>query len=157
MQGVVQRRTADRRGAAAKRSDAVLHHRGVSAKHQDVVETDAEFVGGDLRESSFFALAVRTRTRHDCDFSTRLNLHRSAFPSAGRRCGGRTNRADFSVRGNADAHVFTLLACVGLLLAEFVVANEVEGFLQRRGVIARVIHQAGGRGVRELVLRNEIL
>src|SRR5205807_9049638 len=70
LERVVKRRAANSRSAAAKRSDAILHDGSVAAGHQDVVETDAKFVRGNLREGGFFALAVRTCADRK---STRLN------------------------------------------------------------------------------------
>src|SRR5579864_7392718 len=48
-------------------------------------------------------------------------------------------------------------AGVGLLLAEFHVADEVERFLEWRGVIAAVIRKPRSRRVREVLFRDEIL
>jgi hypothetical protein len=45
-------------GAAAERADTVGHDSGVAAQHQNVVDVDAQFVRGDLREGGLLALAV---------------------------------------------------------------------------------------------------
>ena len=65
---------------------------------------DAEFVGGDLGEGGFLALAVRRDAGEDGDFAAGLDLDGGAFPAAGGRGGRGPEGADFAVGGDADAH-----------------------------------------------------
>ena len=77
------RRAADRGRAAAKRADAVLDHAGVAVNHSHVVDVDAQFIRGDLRERSFLSLAVRRSAGQHRDFAGRLDTHCRAFPTTG--------------------------------------------------------------------------
>ena len=58
LEAKIERGAADGGAAAAEGADAVLHDGGVAVENEDVVDADAEFVGGDLREGGLFALAV---------------------------------------------------------------------------------------------------
>ena len=69
MQREVQRRTSDRRRAAAKRADAVLHNCRVAVQHQDVFHIHAQRIRGDLRERGLLALTVRRNAGHHRDLA----------------------------------------------------------------------------------------
>ena len=129
LQRVVQRRAANGGSAAAERANAVLHHGGVAANYQNVVEANAEFVRGNLRERCLFALAVRASAGHDSHFAARLDFHRGALPAARGSRGRRADGANFAVRGNADADVFALFARVGLFLAKLHITDQVQRLL----------------------------
>ena len=83
LEGVIERRAADGRAAAAEGADAVLHDGGVAVDDQDVVDGDAELVGDNLREGGFLALAVGRSAGHHGDFAGGLDLDGGAFPASG--------------------------------------------------------------------------
>src|SRR5258708_37772748 len=58
---------------------------------------------------------------------------------------------------DAYARDFTLLTPLLDVLAQLVVAELLEGDVHRFVVVAAVVHPAGGRVIRELVLADEIL
>src|SRR5712692_5541225 len=67
-------------------------------------------------------------------------------------------RADhFGEARDAYARDLTLLAPLLDVLAQLVVPKLVEGDVHRLVVVAAVVHPAGGRVIRELVLADEVL
>ncbi len=157
LQREVERRTADRRAAAAEGADAVLHDRGVAVQHDHVVDIDAQFVGRDLRERGLLALAMRRSAGQHRHFAGRIDLDRGAFPSAGRRGRRRTERADLAVSGEADAHQTSLLPRFGLFLAQLRIIHQLQRLLQRGFIVAAVVGQSGGGGERKLVGLRKVL
>ncbi len=64
---------------------------------------------------------------------------------------------DLGERADADAHELAALALLGLLLAQVVVADRLEGQLEGARIVARVVLPAGRRLVRELLGLDEVL
>ena len=64
---------------------------------------------------------------------------------------------DLGEAADADAHELAVGALLRLLLAEPGVVDHVQGLLERRRVVARVVRPAGRRLVRELLGLDEVL
>ena len=123
----------------------------------DIVGGDSQFVGYDLGKRRFLSLPVRRRAGKNGDLARWFNSHVAAFPTAGRHGDRWSHRANFHVRREADAHVFSLLAKFGLLLAQGFVAGSFQRQIERRFVIRAVVHDATRRLEGELVRLREIL
>src|SRR5216684_9085381 len=94
----------------------------------DAVERHAQLVGDDLAERRLVALAVRVGACVDDDRAGRRDAYLSRLHERDATGGRRRGRAwaeaaQLDPRGQPDAEVATLLAQVGLLLAELRVAR----------------------------------
>jgi len=58
---------------------------------------------------------------------------------------------------DADPHQLAAFALFGLLFAQFGVADLIERLLQGRMIVAAVVYETQRRGVRELILADEVL
>ena len=76
----------------------------------DIVHRDAEFIGGDLCERGFLALAVGADAGVDGDLAGGFDADGGGFPATGGGVGRRSKGADFAIGGDADAHEAALRA-----------------------------------------------
>ena len=86
--------------------------------------------------------------------------HRHAPETNARRGGGddrRSQAADLQVGGEADPEVLAVLPRLRLLSPEGRVVDQGQGFVERDGVVARVVGQPEEIGVRLLGSRNKVL
>ena len=133
---------------------------GVALLDLDVGGRNAELFGHDLREGGLVSLALAL----DAQLEDRLTggMHpqlrgvEHAQPGdvvvlAGARA------HHFGEAGDPDPHQFTLLPLLGLLFAQLLVPELVQGDLHRPGVIATVVLEPGGRHVGELFGLDEVL
>ena len=137
--------------------------RGVGVQHVDVVDRDAELLGDDHRPARLVALAVRRGAGDDLHLAGGEHAHRGRLPTTGRvlerrEHAARREAAHLDVAREADAEVLRGSGGppLGLLGAHVLVADHLEGAVERGLVVTRVEHQAGRRGVRELVGRDEV-
>ena len=79
--GVPERDPADRERPRAVRVHPELRRGSVPVNHLDVIDSDAELIGDDLREGRLVALTVRRRARDDLDGAERLEAHRRGVPA----------------------------------------------------------------------------
>src|SRR5436190_24243522 len=86
LDGNEDRSPAHRGGATAEGADAVLNYAGIAVNHGYVVEMDAQFVRGNLRERSFLALSVRGCSGENRHLAGWFDAHRRTLPSASRHC-----------------------------------------------------------------------
>ena len=150
----------DRRRPRGVGAQAVRRGVGVAVLDLDVRDREAELLGDDLGERRLVALALRLDAdpgedlagRVDPDL-TRVEHLQSEDVEVVRRPGP----DDLGERADADAHELAAGPLLGLLPAEVVIADRVEGELERPRIVAGVVIPAGGRVVRELLRLDEVL
>ena len=126
----------------------------------DVRVRDAELVRHDLRERRLVPLTLRLDAELEHALAGRVDTelcrvdHRKTRDVADLRHAGTD---DLGERREADAHDLALGALLGLLLAELVVADQIERDVQRLLVVARVVLPAHRALVRELLRLDEVL
>ena len=148
--GVVEDRRSSHRGAAAAEgADPARTLVGVAVEHGDVVQRDAELVGGDLRPGGLVSLPVWRRPAAHRDRA--VGLHRDAAGLPG------PETADLHVAGEADAERLAALgAPPGLLGAESGVVAGLERLVEGLLVLPAVVGEPGRGPVGELVRRNQV-
>src|SRR6185436_6452219 len=116
----------------------------------DVLDRDAEAVGHDLRERRHVTLPVRRGADEDLHGSRRQAADRGRVPAAGpvanrSEDARRREPAHLDVRREPDTELLrvTPLAPVGLLLAEGLVADELERLVKRSVEVAGIDLQPG--------------
>ena len=92
----------------------------------------------------------------DGQLAARLDSRDGAFEAAGAHDLGWSEGADLDVAGEADAAQLALLAQLGGLRLELLVAGDLERLVERLRVVAAVVFQAERRLVRELVGPDEV-
>ena len=115
----------------------------------DVLERDAERVGGDLAPRGHVALPVRGGAGDHLDLAGRQHPDAGRLPAAGAvgqraEHPGRRQAAHLGVRRDADAELHRVLplAPLGLLAAQLVVAEQLQRPGRRGLVVAAVVGQA---------------
>ena len=152
----VQRRAPAAVGVHPHGSD-----RRVAVLHVDVLDRDAQHVGGHLRVGRLVALAVRRAADDHGGLTGEMDVHHRHAPErdAGRGLGGRRRpqSANLDIGGEANADVLALFALLRLLTPKRRVVDHLQRLVQRNRVVAGVVGQPQQR--REgLVLRpNEVL
>mmetsp|Transcript_1089 Transcript_1089/g.2920 ORF Transcript_1089/g.2920 Transcript_1089/m.2920 type:complete len:772 (+) Transcript_1089:648-2963(+) len=161
--GQRDRGTGHRRGTRAIGTQAIRRSGRVSFFHLDHLGRDAQFGGDDLRVGGLVTLALRDRahagdraaSRVDADFAGVEHAHAQDVAHLAGPCAHH-----FGERDQADAHQRRALGVGtlgGLLSTQALVVHRVQHLLQRRVVVARVVFEAEGTGVRELLLADEVL
>ena len=134
----------------------------VAVDDLDVLVGHTQALGHHLREGGLVALAVAVGAGQDLDLAGVGEADLGTLPQAH----ARAERADDRRRGDAagldvagDADAAQPAAPLGFRLAgrEALVVGELERLIQRRLVVARVVHEGHRRLVREGVLRDEVL
>ena len=156
--GVPERDAADRQAAAPVRVEAELHRRRVAVDHLDLVDRDAQPLGGDLREGRHVALPVRGGADEDLHAPGRQAADRGGVPAAGRvedraeDPGGR-EAAHLGVGREPDAELLGVPALppLGLLAAEGLVVDHLERPVEGALEVAGVDLEAGRKRLRELL------
>src|SRR5690242_8533989 len=147
------------RAAAGVGAEAVGGGVGVAVLDGDVLDGQAQLFGDDLGEGGLVALALGLHAdAHDgraggVDADLSAVEHLDAQDVEGIRGAGAD---DLGEGGDADAHQLAAGALLGLLAAQRGVADLVERFLERGGVVAGVVFPAGGGLVRKGVRRDEV-
>src|SRR5204863_7121920 len=158
LQRVVDGDGADGGAAAAVGAVAEGRAERVAVLDGDVVESDAELVGHDLRHRRLVPLPERLAAGRDDDLAGQVHAYVGALPEAGTPAlaGGSDPRrwrdtADLDVAREADAEIAALLARLRLVAPEAVVVDELECPVERALVLAAVVGEAGedARVVRE--------
>ena len=153
-------RASDRCGAAAISAQAVRRRVGVAFLHNDIGFGDSQFLGQDLGEGGFVALAL--------GFDPEPGHHRAGGMDANfcpvihgeaqdieLLAGARPH--DLGEAGNTDAHQLAAAPFFGLLLAQLLVANGFQGDIHRLLVIPAVVFPARRGLVGELFRLDEVL
>ncbi len=103
---------------------------------------------------------MRRRARHDHHVAGRLDPDLARLPAAGaldrRRAGRRPEAADLGEGGDADADELALRARLVAPRERALVVELRERLVERRAVVARVVHGAGRGGEREGALGDEV-
>ena len=135
---------ADHGGAAAVAPGRIGRPGRVALHDLDVLEPDAELVGGDLRHRRLVPLAVRLQTGRERDRP--VGLHRDAHGVevvVAREALSGCDRAGpgplLDERAEADAEEAPLCAQLALTGAQFVVADQLHGAADRLGEAAAVV------------------
>ena len=156
-----QRAAADHRGAAAVGAPAHGRGVGVAVDNLHVVHGDAQLIGHNLGEGGLLALAVGRRANEDVDLAGGVEAHRGALPQAAAETDGAGHlggpkAADFAVTGYADAGNNTALAGVGLFVAQLVIVDVFQGYVQGCFVVATVVGQADGHVMAVVEFGNQV-
>src|SRR5260370_14356945 len=104
----------------------------------DVVEIDAEKVGGELREGGFLSLSMGGGAGEDGDRPGWLDPDGRAFPSSCRDRRRKSERADLGVRRNACSHQPPLVAHLALFIAQLLDASDRQPAVERLRIVARL-------------------
>src|SRR5260370_16086507 len=119
----------------------------------DVVEIDAEKVGGKLREGGFLTMSMGGGAGEDGDRPGWLDPDGRAFPSSCRDRRRRSERADLGIRGNAASYQPGLFAELALFIAKPLDAGDRQRAVERVRIGAAVIQEPGG-GLERKLLRG---
>ena len=152
-------------GEAAAAIGAVSERRAfgcVAVAQLDVVERNAQLVGDDLAERRLVALAVRVGACVDDDRARGRDpylrrLHQRDAAGCRRRGRAGPEAAQLDPRRQPDAEIATLLAQLGLLLAELRVSRKLQRLVERFLIVARVDHQSEVLREREVLGLDEVL
>ena len=139
LRGLDHRGAADHQRPGAVGVQAARGDRGVAVQHLDVLERDAELVGDELAPRRLVALPVRGRAGDDLDLAGGQHPDGGVLPAAGAvgqraEHPGRRQPAHLGEGGEADAQLDRVvrLAAAALLLAQLVVAEQLQRLLGRR-------------------------
>src|SRR5499427_384910 len=143
---------AARAAGAAALGDQV----GIAPLHGDLVNGDAELVTGQHRPHGGVALPVRGGAGEDRRAAVGVDLDGGVLPRAALL---HSRAGDLHVAGDADAELDHVAgrAPFGLLLAQIVVAGRRQRLVQRRRVVAAVVHGPERGRVRLGELRQQVL
>ena len=136
-----------RAAGAAAAADEI----GVHRLQPDAVDRDAGLVAHDHRERSLVALTVRRGAGHHGGRAVGVHFDGAVLAGAS-TCG------DLHVRGHTDAQQRAVAASAthGLLATEVVIAHQASGLVERGGVRAAVVDDAGEGGEREHVVGEQV-
>ena len=152
----VQRRAPAAVGVHPHRPD-----RRVAVLHVDILDRDAQHVGGHLRVGRLVALAVRRAADDHGGLAGEMEVDHRHAPErdAGRGLGGRRRpqSANLDIGGEANADVLALFALLRLLTPKRRVVDHLQRLVQRDGVVAGVVGQPQQRRERLVLGPNEVL
>ena len=145
LRGQVDGGPVDREAAAAIGVHSHRTNRGVAVNDLDVLERQAKDVGRDLGERRLMTLAMRGAADDQLGLAGKPHPQDGTAPESDAGCGhgwpGGPDAADLDVRGEADAKVSALLAQLGLLFAQVLIADHSERLVERGGVVTGVVDQ----------------
>ena len=123
----------------------------VAVDDRDVLEGNAQRVGGDLAVGRLVALAVREGPHLDRGFAFGIDLDVGEFGRAGAR-------GDLYVDRDAHTEQVAIVAgaSLGLLAPAVCVTGQGQHADQRGVVVAGVVHRTGRRRVGESILGDEV-
>ena len=160
--GVDHGLAADRQRARAVGAHADRGLVGVAVDDVDVLVGHAQLLGDHLRQGGLVALAVAVGAGHHLHLAGVGEADLRALPQADagaerahHRRGG--DAAGLDVAGEADAAQLAAPLGLGLARREAGIVGELQRLVERRLVVADVVHQRHGRLVGEGVLRDEVL
>ena len=148
-----------RRRPARVRAEPVGRVVGVALLHVDVLGRDPELLGDDLGERRLVALALRLHAELEHRLAGRVHAQLGRVEHAQPddvELLAVAGADDLGERREPDADQLALLARLLLLPAQLLVAELLEREVQRALVVAGVVDEAGGRGVRELIRLDEV-
>ncbi|CAB4986248.1 unannotated protein [freshwater metagenome] len=150
----VYRRTTGLERLRRARAAAFRHQLGVALDERDVLHGDTGLITHQHRERRGVALPVRERTGVDRGLSFGADDDLAPLRGSGSGAGG-----DLDVDRHTDAQLLDRAGGPpsGLLGPQRVVGCVLEHEIERRLVVAGVVHRADRGGVRERVLRDEVL
>ena len=151
------RRSADRRAAAAVSVAAIVGDVGVAVQDDDVLDRHAEAVADELRERRLLPLAVRRHAGDHGDLRRDLHAHAAPFPAAGRHRRRRPHRADLDVGRDADARQLARGPRRRAIRDQLIPVHQLFRLGERALVVAAVVGQAARRGERELRRLRKVL
>src|SRR5262249_54393979 len=153
--GLEDRRPGIRSDAAREAADTVRDGGSVAGHDVDVLEANADRVGGDLRERRLIALTLRRRAARHHDAPTRVESQDGA------REGTETHAPHAD--GDADSGVTAVLPEARLLAPRLVVVRALERAPKQLGIVPAVVGERRGIAephadrVRKRIGRNEVL
>ena len=145
---LMNRRSGDGRASTAERADRIGRLVRIAVEDADLLERDAERVGGKLGPRGLVTLAMRGRPGDDRDRPVEFQ------PGCGAILG--KSRSLLDIGRDADALQSSFLSRGRLRATQPRVVRELDEPLEARMVIAAVVGAAGGVGVREVGRPNEI-
>ena len=154
------RGAAHRRRARPVGAESVRRVVGVAVDHVDVVDAQPELVRDDLRERRLVPLALGLHADRDLRGAGGRHADRRAVVHRQPEhvhVLARPGADGLGEEGDADPHQLAATALERLLGPQRVVVREPQRLVQRRLVLARVVHPAGLRRVRELLGADQVL